>query len=434
MSTVSTAAKCTCDCHAGPFVLCTIPGGCRSAGCTRQGRTPGSCPCCWRRNPDPTRGDGRVCGPCERWLPILIRSIVDKTTELPELILSSDAAVDDRWYWHEFPRRKDPDTGELLPPEGEWRRADPLAATGGAGPVPGRRKDPKVSSTRPGSPAPVRLDVLDLLGPVVRGPDGQPVDGVTSQMVVKLRAGDKVEHAIRELRMVPVRDKDGWIVGEELAEHVRTVTVHERVPVPALGRTAPLGETEHLIRHLPRNRPFEPPFVRAVLGGVAFVSADDQVGHVPVAQVLDQEARAWLDAGAPGRLPVPTVAELGDWLLRRLPWAIEHYGPIDEARITLSRLRGTLMAVLDEFDPPPELCVGVECNRCDKRLLYRRHDGTGDVECQACGKILTASDYVEWAKRQGAWEASRRTPQEVANLLRPTYRRPADTPTTSGDV
>jgi hypothetical protein len=371
-----------------------------------------------------------VCGPCERWLPILVASIPDKTAELPELILPEHWEADDRWYWHWHPRRRDPQTREWLPPEGEWRRADPLSAVGGAGLTPGRRKDPRVSRSRTGSPAPVRLDVLDLLGPVVRGPDGQPLDSVSGEKVPKLAAGEPAEHTLRELRMVPVRDQEtNWIIGEELVEQVRTFAVRQRQPVPAAGRAPTPAEVADLIAHLPRNPPFEPPFVRTVLGGVVWVSADDQVGHVPVAAVLDQEVRAWADAGAPGsgRLPVPTVPELGRWLTNRLPWARERYGPIDEFRITLQRLRGTLMGVLDEFDPPPELCVGVECNRCDKRLLYRRNDGTGDVECQSCGKILTAGDYTEWAKRQGVYEASLRSPEQVRELLRPTYRRPADT-------
>lgn len=375
-TTVTT--PCKCDCHLGPFVLCTVPGGCRKANdCTRQGRTPGSCPSCWRRDPDPSKGDGRVCGPCERWWPILIASIVDKTAELPDLILPEDWAVDDRWFWHWHPRRKDPQTGELLPAEGEWRRAEPLTAVGGAGLVPGQRRGPKVRTTQEGSPTPLRLDVVDLLGPVVRD-GGRPVDAVADWWLPRV---------VPTGETVPVVDKDGQVIGWR--QPTRTV--------------------------------WAPP--------------DDQTGHIPVAQVLDQEVRAWMDAGAPGSRwrPVPTVPELGRWLTNRVGWACENYGPIDESRIALNRLRGVLMGVLDEFDPEPELCVGVECNRCDKRMLMRRNDGTGDVECAGpnCGKIMTAAEYQEWAKRQGAWEASQRSPEEVRELLRPTYRLPADTPVTS---
>jgi hypothetical protein len=316
-----------------------------------------------------------VCGPCQRWWPILIASIGDKTAQLPELIVPADRAVDDRWFWHWHPRRRDPETRELLPAEGEWRRAEPLTAVGGAGLVPGRLAQPRVSGGGGGPPAPVRLDVVDLLGPVVRD-GGRPVDSVADWWLPKV---------VPSGPEVPVVDSAGQVIGWR--QPTRTV--------------------------------WSPP--------------DDQTGHIPVAQVLDQEVRAWIDAGAPGSRwrPVPTVPELVRWLTNRLPWARERHPAIDESRITLQRLRGVLMRTLDEFDPEPELCVGVECNRCDKRLLYRRNDGTGDVECQGCGKILAAEDYVEWAKRQGAYEESRRTPEQARELLRPTYRRRPDTPVTS---
>jgi hypothetical protein len=215
---------------------------------------------------------------------------------------------------------------------------------------------------------PLRLGVLDLLGPVVRD-GGRPVDAVADWWLPRVVPfGEKV----------PMVGKDGQVIGYRQ----------------------------------PTRKVWSPP--------------GDQIGHVPVAQVLDQEVRAWIDAGAPGSRwrPVPTVPVLVDWLVKRLPWAREHYEPIGEFRTTIDRLRGVLMATLDEFDPPPELCVGVECNRCDQRLLYRRHDGTGDVECAGpdCRSVMRAADYREWVKWQGAYQVSRRSPQEVADLLRPTYR------------
>lgn len=347
-----------------------------------------------------------MCGSCRRWFPVAIRSIAEKTAALPDLIDPADHLLDDRWYWYWFPRRKDPETGELLPPAGEWRRNEPLTAAGGAALVDGRRSQPRVSGSRDGAPVPVRLDVLDLLAPVSRE-GGRPVDSLSvdswATKVPEVEPGEEVELPVRELRMVPIRDDDSnRIVGEHLEETVRTVVVKERRMVLDHG------------------------------GRVRMVSAGDQVGQVPVAAVLDQEVRAWIDAGAPGSRfrPVPTVPELCRWLVNRLDWACDYYDPIDEFRITINRLRGVLMAVLDEFDPEPEPCPGVECNRCDQRLLFRRNDGTGDIECQnpSCRKVMTATEFREWAKRQGAYEASQRTTEEVRDLLRPTYRRPADTP------
>lgn len=331
-----------------------------------------TCPACTRRDPEPE--DGRVCGSCQRWLPVGIRSIADKTARLPELIEPEDRNLDDRWFWHWHPLRKDPETGRLLPPDGEWRRAEPLTAVGGAGLVPGERKDPRVSGSRE-APAPLPLDVLDLLGPVVRD-GGRPVDAVADWWLPKLEPYGEP---------LPVVDKDGQVIGYRR----RTHTVW-----------APPG---------------------------------DQTGQVPVAAVLDQEVRAWIDAGAPGSRwrPVPTVDRLAEWLVRRLPWACDRYEPIGGFVATIRHLRGVLMAVLDEFDPEPELCHGVECNRCDKRMLYRRNDGTGDVECAepSCRKVFRAHEYAEWVRHLGAFEAAERSPAEVADLMRPTYRPPVDTPT-----
>lgn len=352
----------------------------------------GSCPACRTRDPEPE--DGRVCGPCRRWLPVALRSIVEKTAELPELV-EPEPLVDGQQYWHWHPRRRDPVTKELLPPEGEWRYRQPLAPVGGAGAVPGERRAPRVSGTRDPA-APVRLDVLDLLAPVVRE-GGRPVDGLSvdswATKVPRVEPGAEVELRVRQLRMVPIRDKDDWIVDERLEENFRTSVVRER---------------------------------RLVLDRL--VSAGDQVGQVPVAAVLDQEVRAWIDAGAPGARfrPVPTVPVLAHWLLNRLDWACDNYEPIDEFVAVLRRLRGVLMAALDEFDPEPEPCRGVECNRCDQRMLFRRNDGTGDVFCDNpdCAKVFSAKDYAEWVKHLGAYERSQRSSQEVAALLRPTYRPP----------
>lgn len=394
MQTTTPSPTCPvdCGCHGGPGKPCTVPGGCGSEGCQRRRR--GSCPACGRRDPEPE--DGRVCGPCQRWLPVGIRSIVDKTAQLPELIEPADQNLDDRWYWHWHPLRKDPETGGLLPPEGEWRRSEPLTAIGGAGPVSGQRKDPRVSGSRE-APAPLPLDVLDLLGPVVRD-GGIPVDSISDTKRPATVPGPETKLQVRHLRMQPIRDEDtNRIIDEQLVEEIRTIVVRPQQPV-------------------------------YVAGKVVYRAAGDQIGHVPVAAALDQEVRAWIDAGAPGAQwrPVPTVDRLAEWLIRRLPWACEHYEPIGDFVAAIRHLRGVLMAVLDEFDPEPEPCVGVECNRCDQRLLFRRNDGTGDVDCMSpsCRKVFRADEYQEWVKHLGAYEAFQRTPAEVAQLLRPTYQRP----------
>lgn len=342
-----------------------------------------------------------MCGPCQRWLLVALRSIVDMTAELPDLIVPVDLAVDDRWYWYEFPRRKDKDTGEPLPPEGEWRRADPLSAVGGAALVPGRRKQPRVSGGRDSAPVPVRLDVLDLLGDVARD-GGIPVDGVHDTKVRKVITQPVDVKVWEGYGLRPIRDADDNVIGEELYERLRDTRMLDRRPALS-------GD-----------------------GSVLYAAAGDQIGYVPVAAVLDQEMRAWIDAGAPGGRwrPAPTVPNLAEWLTNRLAWACDRYEAIDVTRGTISYLRGVLMSVLDMRDPEPEPCPGVECNRCDQRLLQRRNDGTGDVECMSpsCGKVFSAAQYADWVRHLGAYEASQRTPTEVADMLRPTYRGPDGAP------
>jgi hypothetical protein len=165
-------------------------------------------------------------------------------------------------------------------------------------------------------------------------------------------------------------------------------------------------------------------------GARTAVPAGDQVGVVPVAQVLDQEVRAFIDAGAPGSRfrPTPTVSEMADWLAKRLDWACEHYPALDVFAATVQRLRGQMMGALRDFDPQAERCDGVECKRCGLRMLFRRQDGTGDVECQNpdCQRVFTAADYRDWTTRTGAFEASQREPAEVAELLRQRTGREAD--------
>lgn len=241
-----------------------------------------------------------------------------------------------------------------------WGRpCDPIAARLSAGPAGETAFDGRVSGSREPS-VPLDLDLHDLLGAVVRD-GGRPVD-VT---------GDN---------WVPATDGEGlprW----------RQVN----------------GVWEHLG------------------GWPRMVPAGDQIGHVPVAVIIDQEVRAWADAGAPGSKfrPVPALPVMVGWLADRLPWAFDSYEPIEAFTATIRHVRGRLMAALGEFDPPPEPCVGVQCKRCDKRMLFRTQDGSGDVECQHpdCRKIYGQEEYADWAKHLGGYERSKRTPEEIRDLL-----------------
>lgn len=151
------------------------------------------------------------------------------------------------------------------------------------------------------------------------------------------------------------------------------------------------------------------------------VPGGDQIGHLPTAQVLDSWVRSWIDARAYGEhRPTPTVPVLTAWLIDRLDWACDHYPAMDDFAASVRSTRGTLMAVLGEFDPPPVPCDGVECERCDKRLLVRATDGSGDVTCENpdCRKVYRPQEYADWTRRLAGHERSTRDPRQIAELLR----------------
>jgi hypothetical protein len=127
----------------------------------------------------------------------------------------------------------------------------------------------------------------------------------------------------------------------------------------------------------------------------------DQTGHIAVAMELDLVVRAWADQltaanGHPTRLPVPTVPRLADWITDRMQWACDHHPGIGDDAYTLTRLRGTLRAVLGDTEPRPEH-MGAPCPGCDRTTLYRK-PGETSVECEHpdCRRILDADHYERW--------------------------------------
>jgi hypothetical protein len=248
---------------------------------------------------------------------------------------------------------------------------DPIGAHLTAGPAEESPFDARVSGSR--DPAtPLDLDLHDLLGGVVRD-GGRDFDVTGDNWVPKLATAPRtlwVDNGTKGRRKTTVQDR--W---------------------PALDRR----------------------------GRRVMVPAGDQVGVVPVSQILDQEVRAWRDVGAPGSRfrPAPSVPVMAGWLADRLWWAFERYEPIDTFAEVVRLVRGRLMAALGEFDPPPEPCIGVQCKRCDKRMLFRTQDGSGDVECQNpdCMKVYGQEEYADWARHLGEFERSQRSPEEVRELL-----------------
>jgi len=127
----------------------------------------------------------------------------------------------------------------------------------------------------------------------------------------------------------------------------------------------------------------------------------DQTGQPSVAAVLETWARDWAEI-ATERLPDPGVGATLRWLRARLEWAAKHHLAMDEFIGEMRSLHGRLITVLRERDPAPELCHGVPCRKCDERNLWRRPDGSGDVDCHSCGLIYRPDEYDRWVRMVAA--------------------------------
>jgi len=125
----------------------------------------------------------------------------------------------------------------------------------------------------------------------------------------------------------------------------------------------------------------------------------DQTGQPPVAAVLETWTRDWAEHLGHTR-PAPYVAEQVRWLRARLDWAAKTHDAVDEFIAETRNLRHRLTSVLRENDSTPERCHGVACKRCDLLSLYRRTDGSGDVECHNpdCRMIYRPDEYRMWTK------------------------------------
>ncbi|MEU8158025.1 hypothetical protein AB0B94_30600 [Micromonospora sp. NPDC048986] len=239
--------------------------------------------------------------------------------------------------------------------------------------------------------APLNLDAEDLLTRVVRN-GGIPVDSTPDTMV-----------PVTALTPVNV-NADTFDVREWHEEDGDQVTLHR--------------EGQHVRRQLVLQ---QRQVVTGLDGQPLLRPANDQIGYLPVAQVLDGWVRDWIDARQMREhRPTPTVPHLIDWLGHRLDWACDNYEPIGDFTDSIRSVRGAEMAVLGEFDPPAPSCDGVECSRCDRRQLFRAQDGSGDIVCrnENCRKVYRQAEYEEWTRELANRERGRRTPEDIKELLR----------------
>lgn len=128
---------------------------------------------------------------------------------------------------------------------------------------------------------------------------------------------------------------------------------------------------------------------------------DDQIGDPPPAVVLDSWCRDWQHQRNQGELlPAPSVANLCRWLGDRLDWALARHGAIADFHDEIRGMHSRLWSEAGRVEPRPELCHGVPCRRCDLLSLWRKPDGTGDVECHNpdCRTVYRADEYTAWTR------------------------------------
>lgn len=115
----------------------------------------------------------------------------------------------------------------------------------------------------------------------------------------------------------------------------------------------------------------------------------DQVGHQPVATILDTWVRDWAGMRGEG-LPEPTVPTLTRWLAHRTEWACNSHIAVDEYADEMRALVRTLRIVtgtaryVDRLPAP--------CPDCDLLSLIRQ-DGADHVECTECRRLWTEDEY-----------------------------------------
>lgn len=343
----------------------------------------GSCVLCYRRDPLPDLVP--VCGPCRskgraqlHEVPVLVaflgagsrRQIVpgDLTTvrELA-LELGDEEALGTL-------------TGEQLDVLIEGHAAEGsahLARRVGveAGPVPGLRSGPRVSTSGE-APVPIKVDRVDLLAEV----DERTVHDSHHAPVVQVSPEPRWVGA-----RIPGRD-DGEALWQEVRDRQlvrQEKTFHCRCGNPALHANQP---------------------ARPVL-----VPSQDQTGYVSAATVLHRMCEYVAETRRES-VPHEDVTSQCRFLLDRWDWICDVHPAVDGLAVELGDLWHALYRTAGLTVPKPQVCWGVECRNpeCGYTSTLVREHGSDYIECTECGLLLDEDAYKAWLKLLAA-DAKRRT-------------------------
>lgn len=121
-----------------------------------------------------------------------------------------------------------------------------------------------------------------------------------------------------------------------------------------------------------------------------------QIGHIAVASELDFWVCDWSSRRGEHQ-PAPVVGELTAYLADRLEWAYDHHGAWDEMAAAMERVARALYGTLTPREGR-SVPVSAPCPRegCEG-VLSRRDDGWVECGADECGRILSATEYVDWS-------------------------------------
>jgi len=178
------------------------------------------------------------------------------------------------------------------------------------------------------------------------------------------------------------------------------------------------GDPEYVLDEVTGTRRL---FLRDPNGFPLFVDTHDQIGHLPLAAVLDGWVRTWRDARNAGEgLPDVHIATMCRWLHTRIDWACDEFPAIADFAEEIRSYRSAMAGILGLVDVP-EYKWGVACPKCKSLTLFRRIGGRPDgslwVECSTCPAMLSPDEYATWTKERVAAISAERTDDDLAKPL-----------------
>jgi hypothetical protein len=251
---------------------------------------------------------------------------------------------------------------------------DPVSALLPAAMVPGRSGAPRVRGSRE-RPVPISVTRVDLLAP----------------------ADQRTVHDEHTVPMVRATGETEWVTalfgGKEVHQEIRR-------------REVARGEAH------PSQCSCGRPDLHPARGEPVMVPAGDQSGEISAATILDGWCRMFAEERRES-VPTPRPADQSRWLLDRLDELFRHPA-VDEVAKEIGDLWHVLRRACGRAEPKPELCQGVPCKweGCDLRTLWRipvSIFGEAEyVKCASCGRLMTISDFDDWARLNSAALCGRR--------------------------